>query len=119
MISWLAKYKDGQVLTQHTGDGEKVSSDNIDRSLVKSFSLLDEDKIIFTLHLDPGQRLIYRRRVAKPVGGQDEVCHIVGWRSDVAQSICYVFDDGHVEMAGAFKNDHPWFYSPNLRDFEK
>jgi len=119
MITWVAKYRDGQFVTQHKGNGEMMSADNVDRKLVESFSLLNGEKIIFTLHLDPGQRLIYRRRVEQNVGGEQKVCHLVGWRGDIAQSICYVFEDGQVEMAGAFREDHPWFYSPNLREFEQ
>jgi len=35
------------------------------------------------------------------------------------QSIAYVFEDGRIEMAGRFREDHPWFYSIVLTDKEK
>ena len=121
MYSWRAIYSDGTVLEQTTPSGF-VSADDIDRRKVVSMSLLRNNIVIVTLHLDQGQRLIYRKRVNKCIGAEDEVCHILGWRQTVDEkvikSICYYFEDGRIELAGQFKEGHPWFYSPTLREFE-
>jgi hypothetical protein len=75
----------------------------------------DEARIVFALHLDEGQRLIYRRRVRKSVGGGEFVVYLVGWQKTIAnhnvQSISYIAESGEVHMAGAWRDDHPWFYS--------
>jgi hypothetical protein len=56
-------------------------------------------------------------------GGPQEVCYLVGWRRTIGgecvQSIAYVFEEtGRIELAGAFNEKHPWFYSPVLRPCE-
>jgi len=125
-IRWLAIYKNGDRIAQVGPDGKDISYDALpNRDQISDFALYDHStkKAILTLHLEPGQRLIYRRRVAKSAGGKDEVCCLAGWRRTVAgeciQSIAYVFEStGRIEMAGAFNEKHPWFYSPVLRDFE-
>ena len=83
----------------------------------------DSGNTILELHLEPGQRLIYRRRHAQTIGKPLITVTIVGWQQTIAgqnvQSIAYVFEDGRIELAGRWKEDHPWFYSPQLLSFEK
>lgn len=121
MYNWRATYSDGTTLEQTTPNG-LVSADDIDRRKVVSMTLLRDSSVVVTLHLDPGQKLIYRKRINKCIGAEDEVCHILGWRqnvnSEIVQSICYYFEDGRIELAGQFRENHPWFYSPTLREFE-
>ena len=126
-VRWVAKYSDGSVVHQYA-DGVERSYDTLpDRDRITAFAVYDQEtrKSILTLHLDPGQKLIYRRRVEMksdrtvPV----EVCYLVGWRRTISgecvQSIAYIFEtSGRIELAGRFDESHPWFYSPVLRPFE-
>ena len=115
---WKASYKDGNTIAQFDENGEERSYLNhLDWDKLESFSLLDGEKPILTLHLEEGQRLIYRRRVEmSPGSGTTGVCHLLGWQKTVngenVQSIAYVFEDGRIELAGKFRKDHPWFYPP-------
>lgn len=114
-MPWVARYNDGTELTQFNADGSEHRYTDIDRSKLVSFALYDADGgKILEVHLEPGQRLIYRRRVETRDGTPLKVVYIVGWQQTIAgqnvQSICYVFPD-HVEVAGRWRNDHPWFYS--------
>lgn len=127
-LRWAAKYDDDTIVDQFK-DGVELSYDNLkDRERIVSFALwnFDTRKAVFTLHLDPGQKLIYRRRNWQH-GGEDkpfQVVYLVGWRRTISgecvQSIAYVFEDtGRVELAGRFRDDHPIFESPKLRSFEE
>lgn len=128
-IRWAAKYRDGSIVNQFSTDGKEASTDNLKfRDEIESFCLWDFDsrKPILTLHLDPGQKLIYRRRCWQQIGAKKpyQVVYLVGWRRTVAgecvQSIAYVFEEtGRVELAGRFREDHPIFDSPKLRSFEE
>lgn len=125
-IGWLAVYKDGSRVAHVGVDGKEISYDALPaRDEIETFALFDKanGKAIVSLHLEPGQKLIYRRRVAIKPGGPQEVCYLVGWRRTVGgeciQSIAYVFEaTGRIELAGAFNEKHPWFYSPALRPCE-
>jgi hypothetical protein len=119
--TWRATYKDGTVFD--ASKDHDLSVDRLDRKQLEQFGLVNQSgKSLMTLHLDPGQRLIYRRRVSRPDGAKDSVCHLLGWQQTVGgqnvQSILYVFEDGRIEMAGRFREDHPWFYAPKLRRVE-
>ena len=130
-IRWCAKYSDGTVVNQYDAEGKERSYEQLDHASVVAFGLYDQEsrRPLLTLHLDPGQRLIYRRRVEMKQTGDraaavNEVCYLVGWRRTVAgeciQSIAYVFaSTGRIEMAGKFDERHAWFYSPTLRPFEE
>lgn len=128
-LRWAARYRDGQVINQFQPDGTEISYDNLPRRHdIRSFALWDRDtrKPVLTLHLDPGQRLIYRRRCWQRQGEEKphRVVYLVGWRRTLAgesvQAIAYVFEeDGRVELAGRFREDHPVFDSPKLRPFEE
>ena len=124
---WAAKYDDGAIVNQHEA-GKELSYDNlIDRGRIISFALWDyiTRKPVFTLHLDPGQKLIYRRRCWQRIGEEKpRVVYLVGWRRTIAgecvQSIAYVFEEtGRVELAGKFRENHSLFDSPKLRPFEE
>lgn len=122
MYWWLAEYDDGTIVKKHNDDGSIVSADSINRDKVRIFILMNGKDCVLKLFLDERRKLVYRRRVEKAIGGEEKVCHIVGWRmkvkSEIVQSMSYVFEDSFIEMAGDFDENHPWFYSPNLRDFE-
>lgn len=118
-MQWLATYHDGETLGQYNGHGES-SSEQIDRSKLASFTLIAEDgSKLLTLHLETEQRLIFRRRVEQSVGGSPIVVYLVGWQQTIhgqnVQSIAYVFAEGaQIELAGKFREDHRWFYGPQL-----
>jgi lysine/ornithine N-monooxygenase len=67
ILNWKVTYKDGTTLSQVNPDGTENSYTNIDRSKLEAFQLFTEkyEKLVYTLILDPEQRLIYRRRVTK------------------------------------------------------
>lgn len=127
-IRWAACYAGGEVINQIQPDGTETSYDKLDHARIAAFSLWDFDsrRPILTLHLEPGQRLIYRRRVEMKTGQEKpvEVCYLAGWRRTVngecIQSIAYVFEStGRVELGGRFDPKHPWFYAPVLRPWEE
>src|SRR3990172_449216 len=99
-IRWVAQYDDDTVVNQHDKDGTERSYEQLDRDRIKAFGLYDQEsrKPILTLHLEPGQKLIYRRRVEMKSDQKEpvEVCYLVGWRRTVngecIQSIAYVFE---------------------------
>lgn len=115
-MQWLATYTDGTTLGQYNGTGAEYSSERIDRSKLASFALIAEDgSKLLHIHFEPGQRLIFRRRVEQSVGGSPLVCHLVGWQQTIhgqnVQSIAYVFEEGaRIEIAGRFQEGHRWFY---------
>ena len=116
MTRWEARYNDGSTLPQYHADGSENRYADIERERLESFALLREDgTVLFRLHLDPGQRLIFRRRVERQVGGTDRVVYLVGWQQTVngsnVQSMGYVTGDGEIHLAGRWRDDHPWFYS--------
>jgi hypothetical protein len=126
-LSWFAEYQDGSRFPQIAEDGTERSYDNIpNRDSIACFCLfkVEDKKPVFTLYLDPGQKLIYRRRVFKVLGGTDKIFYLVGWRKTVGgecvQAISYIHEEtNYVQMAGKFREDHPLFDSPTLREFEK
>lgn len=123
LYGWIAAYRDGTTIS-HINDGKEVSADAIDRERVQTFMLFNilTKKAILTLHLDQEQKFIYRRRTEISPNRQPIVCHLVGWRKTInnecVQSIAYCFEDDRIELAGKFREDHPWFYSPKLRATE-
>ena len=123
-LKWRAIYRDGTVVEQYDEkrDPIEVSSEVLDRKKVMTFFIIQGQVPVFTLHLDEGQNLIYRRRISV-TEYKAKICHLVGWQQTVqvetVQSIAYVFEDGRIEMAGRFREDHPWFYSIVLTDKEK
>ncbi len=122
-ITWKAVYPEG-CLNQYNEDGSVNKYTDIDRTMLKYFELYKEDKLILRVHLGDGKRLIYRRRVALGLDGKIKgVVYLLGWQKTVSgeniQSICYVFEDGHIEMAGAWDEKSPFSYAPNLIKEEK
>ena len=130
-MKWIARYNDDTELRQFDETGENKYTD-VDRSKLKSFALYMDDykekQKAIEIHLSEGQRLIYRKRVEIRTGDKKTVCYMVGWQQTVnqknIQSIAYVFRDTafkrcRIEMAGAFQEDHEWFYSPELLEIEK
>jgi len=127
-VRWVARYDDGTVIDQFDNGRERSYDELKDRDRIASFGLWDFEtrRTLITLHLDPGQKLIYRRRCWQHPGEEKpfQVVYLVGWRRTISgesiQSIAYVFEDtGRVELAGRFRENHPIFDSPKLRPFEE
>lgn len=123
-IQWIAHYNDGTELKQYEGDAKRAYED-IDRARLASFSVYRDNyaRKLLTLHLEQGQRLIYRKRVfVKPGQGELEI-YIIGQQQTIAgqniQSIAYIFPDDRIEIAGAWKEGHALFGKPQLLDIEK
>ena len=127
--NWVARYADGSTFEQYNADGTENGYTSIDHNKLESFAIIvqfDDGKRakLFHLHLDEGQRLIYRRRVWKHVDGTEEVVLMVGrqevfgyeYQGDMhyenSQAIAYIFPDHHVELAGTFRENHPVFDPP-------
>ncbi len=122
-LKWKAVYLDGKSLNQYNEDGSINKYTDIDRSILQFFELYKENKLILRIYLGDGKRLIYRRRVTLNLLGKiKEVIYLVGWQKKIkgenVQSICYIFEDGHIESAGKW-NDKNIFYAPNLIKQEK
>ncbi len=121
-LIWKAIYLDGKSLNQYN-EGKVNKYTDINRDLLKFFELYDQDKLILRLHLNKNKRLIFRRRVSLNMQGKiTEVIYLVGWQSKIkgenVQSINYIFEDGHIESAGAW-DEKSIFYAPNLIKEEK
>jgi len=122
-LSWKAVYKDGSMLPQLRKDGKENKYEDIDRDNLEFFELLKGEKLIFKLHLEPGRRLIVRRRT---IGNffdpsVNDVVWLVGWQWNAngrnVQDLAWIFEDGHVELTGRFKNCP--LNAPRLRPEEK
>jgi len=122
-VYWKAVYKDGSILPQLNEDGKENKYTDINRDNLEFFELHKEGKLIFRLHLEPGRRLIVRKRVIGNFFVPDDrkIVWLVGWQWNAngrnVQDIAWVFEDGHVELTGRFK-ECP-FNAPNLREEEK
>ncbi len=138
-MQWVAYYNDGTHLRQYEDDGGEHKYADLDRQRLASFALYDGGDIdgnyvpatrkLFHLHLEPGQRLIFRRRVEQTLGQPPISVFMIGWQQALEihgptldgnanghypkniQAIAYIFEDGTIELAGRWREDHPWFYS--------
>jgi hypothetical protein len=115
-VEWCAVYMDGTVLRQYNeGEAGKKYTD-IDRSKLKEFRLYADGIKKVVVSLDINKRLIYRKRVAMGIlgstQGQQQVVYIVGWQEKRdgknTQMLCFLFDDGHVEILDRFDESHAW-----------
>ncbi len=116
-------YNDGtKIELGKQADGSLFGYNNIDREKLSAFALVQDGKELLKLHIEEGQRLIWRKREYIAIGKDKKVIHLLGWRKSVGykdvQAIAYVFDDGHIELAGAFRKDHPIFDEVKLTEQE-
>jgi|SRR6266849_1935481 len=131
---WKAIYNDNTFYESSDTPGAK-DYDKIDRSKLSAFEIFDSDtkKLIYRLVLEPGQRLIYRKRGWQDFYTSEKLLEIymVGWQQTVngrnIQSISHIFPDGHVEQSGKWvsfeRENNSIKYDdetgPPLRDDEK
>ena len=116
MLSWVADYGKTS-LPQYNEDGTENKYGDIDRQSLKRFILIEGNKVRFVLNLDPGKRLVYRRRVAMDVMSKvTETIHIFGYQEHIQngynkQVINFYFEKiGYLETTDGFKEGHEWFY---------
>jgi hypothetical protein len=118
-IQWRAIYNDGTSLDALDAIDGYAS---IDRARIVSFILVKNNTPLVTIHLKPGQRLIWRKREFYHSNGTKDTVHLAGWQQTVkgqnVQSILYVFEDGRVEMAGAWDEEHGLYGAPILTENE-
>jgi hypothetical protein len=101
-MKWKAIYNDNSEHTEEAlGNTEKI-----DRNELKEFILLKDDKVFFKAFFDKERKLIFRRRTFLNVDGSIKgLVYLIGWHSNIngksVKSICYVYDDGHVEFDDA------------------
>jgi hypothetical protein len=115
-VEWCAVYTDGTSLRQYNeGEAGKKYTD-IDRSKLKEFRLYVDGVKKVVISLDENKRLIYRKRVAMVISGgmqgQQQVIYIAGWQEKRdgknTQMLCFLFDDGHIEILDKFDENHAW-----------
>jgi hypothetical protein len=115
-VEWCAVYMDGTALRQYNeGEAGKKYTD-IDRSKLKEFRLYVDGVKKVVIGLDRNKRLIYRKRVAVAISGstqgQQHIVHIAGWQEKREgkniQMLCFLFDDGYVEILDRFDESHAW-----------
>lgn len=94
-------------------------------------SILDlVDEPVFTMHLEPEERLIYRGRVSTASVFGDEIAVrrgprliLVGARKSVGshavQRLVWIFEsNSELHFTDRFKDRDSWFYSPVFRHYE-
>lgn len=127
-FTFTCVYANGDQLTL----SDDLSIDKVPReNLVAMVVKIGDKQELFTLHLEPEQKLIYRHRglisagVPKTQEKEPDI-YLIGWTQQVngknTQSITYICDfPGRgftIHQAGKWRDDHPWFYRPELRKWE-
>lgn len=114
---WVTYNYDGGSVSQVTPNGEKNSYEDLDLSNIKSFELWDwrANQRVLLVNFNPGDRLVWRRRIQNSGYGPEEVCHIVGKVTRAGEKgILGIFEsDGHIEAIGDFLPTSNWFYPPS------
>jgi len=120
-ITWIANFNDNTCIFQiDPNTSLSTSIEKLPRNGLKSIVLVRGAVPILTQHYEPGQRVIYRRRIKQRNDGEIlEVCHILGWQKtisrddsepEIVQHMMYVFEkSGKIESCSSFKLNHPWF----------
>jgi hypothetical protein len=107
---WIANYEGGSKLMQFENGKENKYGD-IDREKLERFDMVESatDKIIYSMYLRDGQKLIYRRRTLKRLDGTpDAVIYLVGWQMTMMTNsgprsikvINYFHPDGSIALDG-------------------
>lgn len=120
-MHWISHYSDGTTLHQFEGDKENRYED-IDRSRLSSFAVMEGEKAIVTCHIPSDGRLIYRQRVEKVAGQPEFRVWLVGCQTTKSgvnsQYVLAIFPDGSIEAVDGFREGTPWFYAPTIREGE-
>ena len=79
-------------------EDELKTSENIDRTRIISFLLVDKGKVVDRIQLNPDRKLVYRRRVLLDTNGNMVVVYLAGWNDKSKITLNYIYPDGHIEM---------------------
>lgn len=113
MLTWRAFYRDEKYLPQYNEDGTENRYTDIDRYRLVRFDLVNEEnKTIYSLYLQQGQRLIFRRRNFIKMNGERWLVYLVGWqktfndgvRDHNITAINYIHPDGSISLDNARDN---------------
>lgn len=114
-LIFSAIYKDGKkVMLSDENPYDKLDRKNILFMEVKKLN----DTPFLLMKLDDDVKLIYRRRVEKTVGMEEQVVYLLGWHKDGFQTINYINEDGRIIQGGKFDENDKWMYAPKFREFE-
>lgn len=126
MYEWKAFYSDGTFLGEYKEDRTPNSYHNIDRTKLIAFELSKDGKPVYRLHIEPGQTLIYRRRVRTDPGGNIiGAFYMIGWQKKIhgenVQVISYVVDsDDHpIITAGKWDGGEPELTPGEIKSIEQ
>lgn len=118
-LMWVAEYTDGRRLYQiDPVTGQEVSSDQVDRSVLKRMSVVGSNNPngceITALDYEPGDKMLFRRRVEHKASGEVVVGYLLGrvCRGTTTIHLIKPSELGgyYVQSADGFMRDHPWLY---------
>ena len=126
-MEWEAVYNDGTSLSQFNEDGSENKYTDIKRGQLSRFIIYHGAVPLLIVHLDGNKQLIYRRRVAMHLlgskAGSSDVVILAGWQENRrgvnVQCLCFVFEDGHVEVLDRFYEDVGLFSHVKFEPEEK
>lgn len=121
-MRFRANYSDGTNFEWDEDVPDQKAYTQIDRTKLASIELFFGQKLVHRLHLEKGQRLILRRRVKQNLlGGDMREIYLVGYQETIEnknrQAILAIFDDGHTELIGSWKQAP--LDAVNLMELEK
>lgn len=119
--NWKVTLDDGLVINQVDEEGRKYAYEDLPHARIRLFELHDQGVVGLRMTFQPGEQLIWRRRVQMQPGNQvTEVCHIVGKKVGSLTGVVGFFEsDGRVEAVQEFLPNSRWFYPPEFFEFEK
>lgn len=108
-LMWVAKYRDGSILTQ-IDNGKEVSFDSIPRHNLWYVEIIDsKTAVVLAYEFYPGMRPFYRRRTAIVPGQEPVVMHIVGSRTKVGDQMitqaCFISESTLRVDVGDFRKE--------------
>lgn len=120
--TWRANYNDSTSLRQIDPDGTKHAYADIDRTKLVSFELLEGENVVLSVPFDPGEKLIWRRRVEMNSAGVVATVHIIGKQATVdgqnRQVVFGLHPDGHVDVSDKWDDAHPWYFPVQIHTHE-
>lgn len=115
-FTWRATYLDGSV-------AETGSYDKIDRENLKWFEVLCDGNSRLKIHIQPHEKLFFRKRNDISPGNNGESRVIVGTRwakcNKISNMIAICHSNGQVELSSEWMEGQGLFYPPKYRDFER
>lgn len=109
-LMWVAKYRDGSVLTQ-IKDGKEVSFDTIPRQGLWYVEIIDtKTAVVLSYEYYHGMMPFYRRRTVMTPGHPPVVMHVLGSRMKIGEQIhtqaCFISESTLRVDVGDFRGDN-------------